>query len=95
MTQDNNRARERELVLKTIDGKQAKNSTGMVDPRVLSSEVKLFAVLDPTHMLWSLKYTAGVLPQPLRERWTSINTLRQQVGEYFKTRNIEIVEIRD
>jgi len=95
MIETNNRNRERELVLKPIDGKAPKDATGMINPKLFTGEVKLFAVIDPETMLWSLKYTSGVLPQPLRERWTSMTTLLQQVKEYFKTRNIEIVKVID
>ncbi len=93
--EDKMRATQRELVLELITGKTVKNSIGMLDPRLFSGEVQLFAVVDPQTMLWSLKYSAGKLPQTLNQQFTTFRDLLAFTKNYFLSRNIKIVRVID
>lgn len=89
------RSPDRILVLKTIDGEKPLSSKGLVDPRLFTGENKLHAVMDMQTTLWHLKYDQGIVPPPLKCQFTSFKMLRQHATEYFRSRNIEIVEIKD
>jgi hypothetical protein len=89
------RTPDRVLVLKVIDGEKPKNSTGQVDPRLFKGENKLHAVMDQQTTLWRLKYDDGNIPQALKGQFTNFKALKAFAENYFKTRNIEIVEVKD
>lgn len=38
-------------------------------------------------------YSAGELPEPLKQQWTNFNQLKKFLDTYFATRNIKIEEI--
>lgn len=84
----------RELALVTIDGKAPINSTGLMDNRLFTGENKLRAYMEPNG-LWSLKYDSGILPEPLKQQFTSFSTLLRITKDYFKKRNIAIKEVID
>lgn len=86
---------DRILVLSVIDGKAPRNTTGMVDTRLFTGENKLHAIMDTQTTLWSFKYDMGILPQPLKHKFTSFKILKKHAEDYFRTRNIEIKEIID
>ena len=85
---------DRIIVLSPIDGK-ARNTSGMLDPRLFNGENKLHAVKDPKGTLWSLHYDKGVTPTPLKQRFTSFNDLYKFVEQYYIKRNIKIVNVED
>jgi hypothetical protein len=89
------RAKDRELVLKVIDGKAPKSSTGMVDSRLFTGDNKMWAKMDPQSCFWSLHYDVGNIPQALRMNFTSFSALKKYAENYFKGRNIEIKEVVD
>ena len=96
LPQTNLRNPDRQLVLGVIDGKQAKTSTGMMDPRLFSGENSIHAMMDPETTLWSFRYhNKGILPEPLRQKFTSFGAAKKFATNYFKTRNIEIKEVKD
>lgn len=97
MNTQNTKARstDRILVLKPIDGKKPKSSTGLVDPRLFTGENKLHAVMNPRNTLWGLKYEMGALPPPLQKTWTNFTALKKDVDGYFSSRNLEIIEVQD
>lgn len=83
------------LVLKPIEGKKPLASSGMVDSRLFTGKNQLHAVQDTSIRLWHLKYDMGILQEPLRQRFTTLDKLLEFVTGYFARRNIEIVEIKD
>ena len=86
---------DRVLVLKVKDGKAPLTSTGLVDNRLFSGENNLHGVMDPQSCLWSFKYEMGGLPPALKDqKFTSFSVLKRYAEEYFKKRNIEIVEVK-
>lgn len=99
MTQEQNsnkqRSPDRVLQLKVIDGTQPKTSTGLLDPRLFTKGNNLHAIQNPENNLWVLQYDQGVLPQQLKQSFTSFKKLLQHTEMYLKVRNVEVVEVRD
>lgn len=91
----NIRKTDRILVLGVIDGTKPKNTIGLVDPRLFTGENKLHAVMDTQTTLWHLKYDSGVMPQPLKQQFTSFTKLYDHAVDYFAKRNIIIKEVLD
>lgn len=84
---------DRVLILKVIDGKKAVSSTGMIDTRLFTGENRLHAVIDERTGMWNMRYETGGLPGPLQQKFTTFEQLLEFAKQYFKTRNVEIVEV--
>ena len=85
----------RELIVRPMEGKQAKQShTGLLDPGIFTGTNSLHAFMDETG-LWFCKYERGILPEPLKQRFTSLSKLLSFTKDYFGKRNLEIVEVKD
>ena len=84
---------DRVLVLKVIEGKSPKGSTGVVDPRLFSGNNKLHGVYDERTGLWNMRYETGALPGALQQKFGSFEQLEDFARKYFATRDVEIVEI--
>lgn len=99
MTQEQNSDKQRNpdriIKLKIIDGTKPLTATGLTDSRLFSGENNLHAIMDEEDCLWHLKYDSGVLPQHLKQKFTSFKFLYKHVETYFKGRNIEISEVKD
>jgi hypothetical protein len=89
------RSPDRILVLKTIDDKKPLSSKGLVDARLFTGENKLHAIMDQQTSLWKLKYDQGNVPVPLQCHFTSFAKLKLYAEDYFRKRNIEIIEVKD
>lgn len=89
------RSADRVLVLSIIDGKEARGSTGLVDTNLFTGTNQLHAKMDPQTSFWYFQYEKGILPEPLKQKFTSFKVLKKHAEEYFKKRNIEIKEIKD
>lgn len=89
------RKTDRILVLKIMDGKKPKSSTGSVDPRTFSGENRLHAIQDVSSRLWKLKYDFGGLPEVLKQEFTRFDMLYTFAKGYFQRRNLDIVEVID
>lgn len=83
-----------ELMLRPIDG-APKNSMGLLDRRLFTGENRIKLVMDSQTCLWTVKYDSGAVPEKLRGKYTKYQTLLDLAKDYFKKRNVEIVEIRD
>lgn len=98
MTQEQNSDKMRNpvriLKLQPMEGAKIKNSSGMVDPRLFEGENRLIAKMDETSV-WRMRYEKGITPEPLKQAYTSFAKLRDQAVRYFKTRNVEVVEVDD
>lgn len=84
---------DRILVLKTMDGKSAKDTRGIVDSRLFTGENKLHGIYDERTGLWNLRYETGGLPGPLQQKFGTFGELEDFARKYFSTRNVEILEI--
>lgn len=90
-------AADRVLVLKPMEGKDAKSSGGIIDPNLFKdgeTSNRLHAVMDGETCLWTLKYERGALPPVLRDQtFTSFKNAKKYAEEYFKQRNVAITEV--
>jgi hypothetical protein len=89
------RSTDRIFVLKPMEGMTAKATSGLLDNRLFKGENQLHAKMNPTNCIWGLNYDGGIVPGPLQQRFTSFSMLYKFVEEYFKRRNIQIVEVKD
>src|SRR5258708_38568115 len=85
----------RTILLEPIEGLATKNTIGMTDSSLFTGSNKLFAVMDPQTTLWSFQYERGVLPQPLKDKYTKFSVLLKHAEDYFGRRNIRIKEVKD
>jgi hypothetical protein len=86
---------DRTLVLKPIEGMKALDTRGLTDPRLFTGENTVHAVMDRSTMLWTIRYAKGLPPPKLRNKYTSFSKLRKAMEDYFRTRNVEIVDVKD
>lgn len=89
------RSSDRIVVLEPMDGKKSLNTSGLVDTRLFTGRNQLHIIMDPQTCLWSFKYESGILPDPLKQRFTSFRNIYDYAVEYFRKRNIKIVEVID
>src|SRR5689334_1977509 len=90
-----NRSVDRIITLRVMDGKKPTSSTGLVDPRLFNGTNQLHAVQEISTGLWYLRYEQGAVPQVLKQKFTKFSKLLEFATNYFKERNIEIVEVID
>lgn len=81
---------DRVLVLEKLDEKVG---VGLLDPALLTGNNKLHAVMNEQNLMWSFKYDHGIVPGPLKDRFSSFKELKKHAENYFKTRNIKIKEV--
>lgn len=90
------RAADRVLVLRPIEGKSALTPTGIIDTSLFKEDGnKLHAIMDPETCLWTFKYEKGALPPALKGSFTGFKALKKHADNYYKTRNVEIIEVQD
>ena len=87
------RTNDRVLVLKAIEGKAAKSSTGLVDSRLFTGTNKLHGVYDERTGMWNMRYETGALPGALQQKFMTFEQLEDFARKYFATRNVEVLEI--
>jgi hypothetical protein len=83
---------DRIIILEPQEG-GAKNTKGMIDNRLFTGENTLHAKMDPQNSQWFLQYDSGLVPEPLRGRFTSFPKLKEFVTSYFNRRNINVKQI--
>lgn len=88
------RSNDRVLVLKPREGKP-KGTNGLVDSRLFTGKNKLHAMMEPESSLWKFKYDEGILPEPLKQKFTSFRLMYEHAKDYFDRRNIDIEEVKD
>lgn len=89
------RSDDRIFKLSVIDAKAPLTNLGLVDKRLFSGENQLHAIKDDQYGLWGLKYDSGVLPEPLKQKFTTFKECVKFATDYFLRRNIQIEEIID
>lgn len=92
---EDDRPPERTLVLGVIDGEKPLSALGNVDHRLLKGENNCRVLMERNSGLWYFKLDIGGLPQPLKDiRFTSFNKAKEHAEAYYKTRNIEITDVK-
>lgn len=66
-----------------------------VDQRLVTGENKVHAVMDPEYGHWTISYEHGTAPTVLQQKFTSFPRLIAFVTDYYRKRNLEIIEIID
>lgn len=94
VVEEKNHAPVRELILKPGEGKPIPGTLNMIDPGVWKGTNSLRAMLDETS-LWGFKLDKGMLPEPLKQRFTSLPKAIAFAKSYFAKRNIELIEVKD
>lgn len=90
------RSNDRVLVLAKMEGKDAKGSTGLVDPRILSGgDNRVHVIQNEQDQLWSFKYEKGAIPEDMKQRFTSFPKALAFAKSYYNKRNIEVTEVKD
>lgn len=84
---------DRILVLKVMDDKKPKSSTGMVDSRLFNGGAELHCVKEEDTNLWYFKMSGSHLPTPLRQKFTTFSLAKEHAANYFKNRNLEISKV--
>lgn len=84
-------AKKRVFKITQKPGVTAKNSTGLVDPRLFKGGNNLNAFQDSATCLWFLKYDIGGLPEELKDRrFTHFKDLHDYVKRYFSKRGLDV-----
>jgi len=89
------RSDDRILVLKIIDKKAPLATSGVIDRRLFNGEDNLHAVMNSMDCLWTFKYNTGMLPEPLKQKFTSFSALKRFADGYFNKRNMMITEVKN
>lgn len=84
----------RELKIALKEGKTAKNSSGLIDTRLFNGENKLFCIMDE-YGNWFFKYQNGLLPEPLKCKFTRVSKAVEYAKQYFAKRDLEVTEVKD
>jgi hypothetical protein len=89
------RATDRCLVLKVLDSKKPRSATGMIDTRLFNGDNRLHCILDEKTLLWYFKLDCGNIPPVLRQKFTRFNEALNFAKTYYKSRNVEVVQVID
>lgn len=81
------------LKLKVIDGEKPLSSLGMVDKRLFTGDNKLHLKYNHQTHLYYYELDSGVLPQPLKQNFTSMQFAIEFAKDYYARRNVEVYEI--
>lgn len=93
VVEQKNHAPIRELVLKPMEGLSVKGSN-LVDPGMWKGTNSLKTIQDETS-LWGFKFDKGILPDPLKQRFTTVTKAVAFAKSYFAKRNIDLIEVKD
>lgn len=92
---DKIRSTDRVAVLEVMDGEKPLSSMGLTDPRLFTGENRLHIVKDTQRNIWAFKYEQGGVPEPLKQKFTDFGRALKHAQDYYKTRNIKIVDVID
>lgn len=81
------------LVIKPIEGVKPRSTSGLVDSRIFTGKANVHAKCDRQTNLWGIHYAQGILPQPLRQKFTTYSALIEFVDGYFRRRGLYIAEV--
>ena len=74
---------------------EPKGSVGLFDPAVFEGKNDLHVVLDTSTLMWSFRYTHGVIPSMLKGNFSSFKAALEHAGAFFANKNIKITGIKD
>lgn len=83
---------DRILSLTPINEK-ATDVKGMIDKRLFTGENTLHAMQGPGDTLWSLRYDKGIVPNELKQKFTSFQAMYKFASQYYAKRHVAIKEI--
>lgn len=86
-------SQDRVLVLRPMEGKKPTDSAGKIDPRLFTGENNIHAVLDVNTGLWNMRYETGGIPGALQQKFMEYHELETFARNYFKSRNVDIVDV--
>lgn len=90
------RSSERILVLEPIEGQNVKTDKGLIDNRLFTGENNQVIVeMDGETLFWSFRYKSGILPEPLKQKFTTFKLAYEFAKNYFERRGLRIVEVKD
>jgi len=69
-----------------------KDSTGLIGREVFTGQNKLHIIFKEESGLWSFKLDHGVLPETLRQHFTSFIAAMKHAKTYFDLKNIDVTE---
>lgn len=81
--------KQRTLVLEQT----SKKDLGTLDPAVFKGGNSISATMDPRTALWHFKMERGLVPSPLRNKYTDLNSALKHARDYFATKSIIIKEV--
>lgn len=93
ITNNKLRKSDRILVLRPMEGKFAKDTSGKMDTRLFNGENNLHIIMNPATLLWTFKYDSGGLQETLKQSFTSYDKAYEHAKGYFERRNVQIVEV--
>ncbi len=88
------RSTDRLVMLKPKEG-GAKTDMGITDTRLFTGDNKLHLKMDPQTCFWSFQYDKGITPEVLKQKFTGFKAALKFAEDYYRRRNIDIVEIKD
>lgn len=86
---------DRIIVLKPREGQSTLNSKGMVDNRLFDGNNRLHAIRDSQTAFWSLRYDKGLVPEQMKQSFTTFQKMYDFVKGYFGRRNVDVVDVID
>lgn len=90
-----NKAVDRVLVLEPIEGAKVRDVAGRVNGDLFTGKNRLRAIMDIQSSLWYFKYDDGILPEALKQKFTSWKAAKYHADEYYKKRNVKISKVID
>lgn len=69
-----------------------KESPGLIGREVFNGNNKLHIIFKEEYGLWAFKMDHGVLPETLRQQFTSFIAAMKHAKTYFNAKNIDVVE---
>lgn len=86
---------DRILVIKVIDGEKPLSSIGTMDKRIFQGGNRMHAKYNPMTGFWRVSYEVGHVPANLDQSWMTFDGLMYDVGNYLRSRNLEIEQVLD
>lgn len=92
---DKMKSDDRILILEPMEGRDPRDTRGLIDKRLFQGGNRLHAHKHPETGLWCFKYEIGGVPEALKQQFTSFNMLMKYATGYFETRNIKVTKVED
>lgn len=83
----------RELKIAPKPGKKGK--PGLVDPGLFTGETNHLYIIMDEYGNWAFKFQNGILPEPLRAKFTRASKAITHAKQYFDKRDLEVTEVID